>query len=64
MLQLVESITTGFIWHREAFTLSVAVPSEGDVEPHLMGDQIFGGNVSDEWLVCYLLFTITSTFSE
>eukprot|EP00903_Cladosiphon_okamuranus_P017102 g15757.t1 len=64
VLQLVESVTTGFIWHREAFTLSVAVPSEGDIEPHLTGKQVFGGNVSDEWLVCYLLFTITSTFTE
>ncbi|CAM9494379.1 unnamed protein product, partial [Scytosiphon promiscuus] len=62
VLQLVDSITTGFIWHREPFTLSVAVPAEGTVEPHLTGEQVFGGNVSDEWFVCYLLFTITSAF--
>ncbi|CAM9685156.1 unnamed protein product [Pylaiella littoralis] len=62
VLQLVESSTTGFIWHREAFALSVAVPMEGDLEPHLAGEQVVGGNVSDEWFVCYLLFTITSTF--
>eukprot|EP00752_Nemacystus_decipiens_P012159 g10778.t1 len=64
VLQLVESVTTGFIWHREAFTLSVIVPSEEEIEPHLAGEQIFGGNVSDEWFVCYLILTITSTFSE
>lgn len=63
MLQLVDSLIEGFIWHQEPFSLSVAVPLEGDVDPHLQGQQIFGGNVSDEWLVCYLLFTITSTFS-
>ena len=64
MLQLVESVTIGYIWHREAFTLSVTAPSEGDLEPHLTGEQAFGGNVADEWFVCYLLFTITSTFTE
>lgn len=64
VLQFVESATMGFIWHHEAFTLSVAVPSEGDVEPHLTGHQVFGGNVSDEWMVCYLLFTVTSMFTE
>ncbi|CAM9369821.1 unnamed protein product [Ectocarpus sp. 8 AP-2014] len=64
VLELVDSITAGFIWHREAFALSVAVPSDGDLEPHLTGEQVFGGNVSDEWFVCYLLFTITSTFNE
>lgn len=64
VLQLVDSITAGLIWHREAFALSVAVPSDGDLEPHLTGEQVFGGNVSDEWFVCYLLFTITSTFTE
>ncbi|CAM9897730.1 unnamed protein product [Ectocarpus sp. 4 AP-2014] len=64
VLELVDSITAGFIWHREAFALSVAVPSGGNLEPHLTGEQVFGGNVSDEWFVCYLLFTITSTFSE
>lgn len=63
VLQLVDSLIEGFIWHQEPFALSVAVPLEGDVDPHLQGEQIFGGNVSDEWLVCYLLFTITSTFS-
>ncbi|CAN0574942.1 unnamed protein product, partial [Ectocarpus sp. 12 AP-2014] len=35
VLELVDSITVGFIWHREAFALSVAVPSEGNLEPHL-----------------------------
>ncbi|CAM9204796.1 unnamed protein product, partial [Hapterophycus canaliculatus] len=62
VLKLVDSVTTGFIWHCEAFTLSVAVPTDGSLEPHLTGEQVFGGNVSDEWFVCYLLFTITSTF--
>lgn len=64
VLQLVESVTIGYIWHREAFTLSVTAPSEGALEPHLIGEQVFGGNVADEWFVCYLLFTITSTFTE
>lgn len=64
VLQLVDSMTMGFIWHREAFALSVAMPFDGNLEPHLFGEQVFGGNVSDEWFVCYLLFTITSTFTE
>lgn len=64
VLQLVNSLTTGFIWHRDPFGLSVAVPSEEGVEPHLHGEQLFGGNVSDEWFVCYLLSAITSSFSR
>ncbi|CAM9826608.1 unnamed protein product [Ascophyllum nodosum] len=62
VLQLVDSLTSGFIWHREPFELSVAVPPEGDLEPHLYGDQVIGDSISDEWFVCFLLFSITSTF--
>lgn len=62
VLGLVDSMTNCFIWHREPFELSVAVPAEGDIEPHLHGHQTVGDSVSDEWFVCYLLFTITSTF--
>ena len=43
--------------------LTIVVPPDGDLEPHLKGEQLFGGNVSDEWFVCYLLFAITSSFN-
>ncbi|CAM9181904.1 unnamed protein product [Laminaria digitata] len=63
VLRLVDSLTAGFIWHQDPFSLTIAVPPEGDLEPHLQGEQLFGGNVSDEWFVCYLLFAITSSFN-
>ncbi|CAN0487069.1 unnamed protein product [Scytosiphon promiscuus] len=63
VLQLVDSLSAGFIWHQDPFALTIAVPPNGDLEPHLKGEQLFGGNVSDEWFVCYLLFAITSSFN-
>lgn len=62
ILQLVESLTAGYIWHHDPFCLAIKVPTEGNLEPHLEGLQVIGENASDEWLSCYLLFTITKTF--
>ncbi|CAM9315356.1 unnamed protein product, partial [Sphacelaria rigidula] len=62
ILRLVESLTAGYIWHHDPFSLAITVPTEGDLEPHLEGLQVVGENASDEWLSCYLLFTITKTF--
>lgn len=55
--------TDGYIWHRDPFALSVVVPLEADGEPHLRGEQTFGENTADEWVVCFLLFEISKAFA-
>lgn len=64
VLQLAESLTSGYIWHHDPFSLSIKVAMGGDLEPHLEGSQVVGENASDEWFACYLLYTITKAFPE
>lgn len=64
VLQLADSLTMGYIWHHDPFALSIHLPTDGDLEPSLEGLQVVGDSTADEWLVCYLLFTMTKTFDE
>ena len=48
-----------YIWHQQAFNLTVAFHSKC-----LFGSISVEDSVEDEWLVCYLLFKVSSQFPE
>ncbi|CAM9245808.1 unnamed protein product [Chrysoparadoxa australica] len=71
LLAWAEAKTKGYIWQNGQFALSVVLPpapvsaaQEATLEPHLYGCVPFGENLEDEWLVTYLLKSMTEEFTE
>ncbi|CAM9314870.1 unnamed protein product, partial [Discosporangium mesarthrocarpum] len=62
VMLVVEDITSGYIWHHERLSLSLAVSVDEETEPHIHGRCLFGDNTSDEWFVCYVLFQVSIQF--
>jgi hypothetical protein len=66
-----------YIWQRDEFELSFVPGSEGldprashdsearsTVPPHLRGRTNFGDSIADEWLIVYLLLTLSKQFQD
>ncbi|SMR60540.1 unnamed protein product [Zymoseptoria tritici ST99CH_1E4] len=60
-----------YIWQRESFDLTIhpkfdltksATTSTSTTPPHLRGRTNFGDSISDEWLIVYLLHTLSIQF--
>ncbi|XP_052069316.1 protein ecdysoneless homolog [Mytilus californianus] len=60
-LAFVSSTIVDHIWQKEQFNLT-AVTEKDNLPPHLYGKTCYGDNVEDEWLIVYLLFTLTKQF--
>ncbi|KAG0280695.1 hypothetical protein BGZ95_009162 [Linnemannia exigua] len=58
---IVAEVSKGYIWHKDAFSLSVASgQGKGSTgQPYLRGQTRFGDSIDDEWLVVHLLREIT-----
>ncbi|TFY65920.1 hypothetical protein EVG20_g5167 [Dentipellis fragilis] len=56
---LVESVTVGFVWHRDAFELKVVHDAELDIWK-LEGRMRVGDSVDDEWFTVWLLREVTA----
>ncbi|KAF9905072.1 hypothetical protein EC991_002025 [Linnemannia zychae] len=58
---IVAEMSNGYIWHKDAFSLSVVSGQGKDSTglPYLRGQTRFGDSIDDEWLVVHLLREIT-----
>ncbi|DBA00777.1 TPA: hypothetical protein N0F65_004682 [Lagenidium giganteum] len=65
---LAEEATTGFLWHRHSFRLDVQpVPDRSTcrgAQWMLAGETSVGDAIQDEWVVVWLLRTITQRFDD
>ncbi|KAK3740698.1 hypothetical protein QZH41_019057, partial [Actinostola sp. cb2023] len=52
-----------YIWQNESFSVSLA-PKHDNAVPHLWGQTHYGDNVEDEWFIVFLLFQLSSKYSE
>ncbi|CAM9630188.1 unnamed protein product, partial [Choristocarpus tenellus] len=62
VLNFVQDLARGYIWHHDSFSLSVVVSENEEMEPHMYGCLVFGDNTSDEWFVCFLLYQVSRQF--
>lgn len=58
-LHTANDLIGNYIWHREAFKLSVKHSAELNSH-YLCGRTYYGENVEDEWFITYILFKISS----
>ncbi|KAI8592347.1 SGT1 protein-domain-containing protein [Geranomyces variabilis] len=56
--------TTGYIWHKDPFVLTVAHSKEPGVPPYVAGSTRFGDCIEDEWFIVSLLQELTKKFPE
>ena len=60
-LEFTSSLTKGFIWQREGFTLKIDREAN---PPCLRGRTNFGDSVEDEWLIVYILRELSKKFPQ